>query len=270
MDLEPPQVNCSCFVNDTIELRVVIWGLSVVMCGVVMVLILCLKAFKTFIDRLVLYTTLSAFLLSVCMVLQTVSLMEDKIKSKINVFKGVCSAVGYLTTFTIWMLVLFLLTVSLHLFILMAFQASMSKYDKLIVVGIPIISAVVATIPFMTKSYGSSSDMCYVKSREKNSYNQSSAGFAEQMFLGEAAPMVIAAFNLFTAMYITWAICRQRGETIQHMEAVKETIHLVQILYPIINEMVSFVLLESCIYYYNNDRCCQRISHGCRLHSLHS
>ena len=80
--------------------------------------------------------------------------MENEVKE--SVFYGVCSAVGYLTTFTLWMLELFLMVISLYLFLLVAFQFKVSKYEKLIVVGIPIISAVITTVPFMTKNYGSS------------------------------------------------------------------------------------------------------------------
>ena len=250
---QPPENLTSCFVNGsngTLEavagLRIwdSVWGLAVVMCGIcaiVMVLIVCLKAYKTFIDRLVLYNTLSAFLFSVSMILQTWSgLMENKVKE--SIFNGVCSAVGYLTTLTLWMMLLFLMVISLHLFLLVAFQIKVSKYEKLIVVGIPIISAVIATVPFMTKSYGSSAYGCWINiQREQPNlehrrlYRTNSAWFAPQI--------VVASFGLFTAVYVAWVICRQRGARRQHMEAVKETIHLV--LYPIINELVTFVLLAN-------------------------
>ena len=220
-----------------------------------MVLIVCLKAYKTFIDRLVLYITLASFLFTVSLILQMVSLMENKVKESI-IFNGVCSAVGYLTTFTFWMTVLFLLVISLHLFLLVAFQIKVSKYEKLIVVGIPIISAVIATVPFMTKSYGSTADGCWIKIRE-NDQNQSIAGFIELIMLGIAPSIVVASFGLFAAVYVTWVICRQRGARRQHMEAVKETIHLV--LYPIINGLANFVLLGCSINYYINDLHCQRI-----------
>ena len=182
---QTPENSTSYLVNETSKVEYGIGGLSAVLvgiCGIVMVLIVCLKAYKTFIDRLVLYITISVFLFTVSVILQNLMIGWIESKVKESVFNGVCSAVGYLTTFTLWMM-LFLLVISLHLFLLVAFQVKVSKYEKLIVVGIPIISAVIASVPFMTKSYGSSDYGCWIISKENNQ-NRSIAGLAEQIVLG--------------------------------------------------------------------------------------
>ena len=78
------------------------------------------------------------------------------------------------------------------------------------------------------------------------------------MVLAVGLGTLVAAFGLFTAVYVTWAICQQRRVRRQHIEAVKETIHLV--LYPVFNAMICIIWLVMRIHYYVND-----LSLNCRI-----
>ena len=79
-------------------------GVSVLVCVLAAILVLCLKLYKTFVYRMALYQVLSALAVAFVETMQVVFINYDKSP---NSYRHDCIAIGFLVQYTIWVKLLF-------------------------------------------------------------------------------------------------------------------------------------------------------------------
>ena len=248
-DVGPDYTNSTC-ANNSVAFRNIIaliggvGSAGVVICIVSTLLILSLKAYKLFTDRLVLYIMMAATLYSLCAALQLIGLSTRE-KSP-RVYKGVCETIGYLSIYSLLVQVSLHGLMSLHLLLFAVFRFRVGTYEKSIIGALFLLPLVVAAIPFTTKSYGPSVAWCWIKS---HSYDHHEATpFVEQLVLGYAPQLIVTTFSLCVAVTTACVICRKTGASREHKLAVRNTLHLV--IYPLVIELVCLIGLTNRVYHY--------------------
>ena len=125
---------------------------SAVICLLAAVLVGATKLYKKTVYRLALYQDLSAMLLGMAGGFQM--LIGWKHFEQPQVFNPLCAAIACMNLYSQWLKILFTAWVTFHLFCFAVFQKNFKKLEMLYVVTSLIVPAVIAAIPFTTKTYG--------------------------------------------------------------------------------------------------------------------
>ena len=171
-------------------------GVSILVCLLAAILVLCLKLYKILVYRLALYQVLSALVLSSIDSLQTVFINYDESP---DVYSHICVAIGWMILYAEWMKLLFTIWVAFHLFCFGVLHKNLKKLEVLYVVSSLLIPMSIAIVPLVTHAYGlnSDGDVCYI-------YANTSVAFIERLALwdGPAMFMLIAASIAMVVMVI--------------------------------------------------------------------
>ena len=234
-------------------LRVCLGALAVLTCCVALVVLLCFKAYKQFLQRLVLYLTLGTTLYCLTSVLQ--------VAAKLQHFAE-CAAVGYLITYSGWMKVTLMCSITLHFFLLAMFQKSLKKYEWVITLLAFLLPAVVAAVPLSTNTYGHPKAWCWICPTEK--------GFAQQVALWYVPFAILMSLNYIAMGMILSSVCLQDKHTPisnRHRQTIKDSLPL--LFYPMVLQVICFIGLANRISHYTSKHpSCVLVSLGAAVSPL--
>ena len=203
-------------------------GVSVLVCLLAAILVLCLKLYKLLVYRLALYQVLSALALASVGAMQVVLIDYDQSPL---IYGRICTAIGFLVVYTEWSKLLFTMWVIFHLFCFAVLHRNLKKLEVLYVVTSLLVPVVIAIVPLVTHSYGLNpdGDIC-------NIYANTSVAFIERLALwdGPAMLVLIASSIAMVVMVIKLAgqVCGRRypyepiTDGDQYWKAVKQLLPL--------------------------------------------
>ena len=203
-------------------------GVSILVCLLAAILVLILKLHKKVFYRLALYQVLASWTFATVTVLETIVFVNYS--KNPETYDQVCIAIGYFELYSQWMKLLFTMWVTVHLFCFAVLHKNLRKLEVLYVVTSLLVPAVIAVVPLITKTYGSTPNhnVCYI-------YVENNVAFIERFALwdGPAIVILLAASTAMVVMVIklTGKMClRSKYEPItdgdQFWKALKQLLPL--------------------------------------------
>lgn len=165
MNFSKNQSNCSSVFEDyeftiVAVVNMVVGLLSFIICCFTIVLIAALKKWQFFSQRLILYLTITAMLISLANVINRVDFTKNPTKA----LTGFCIFGGFLTEVTSWMILCSNTSITIYLFLRTMFNKNTEKCELLYVIftfGFPFLFS---WIPFINMSYGRAGVWCWIRS----------------------------------------------------------------------------------------------------------
>ena len=176
---------------------------SLFVCLLAAILVLCLKLYKKFVYRIALYQVLSAMAAAFVQILQVLFINYEKSPN----YRDFCTAIGFLVLYTIWVKLLFSFWVTFHLFCFAVLHKNCTQCEWIHVVTSLLVPMAIAIVPLITKSYGISPDgnICYVYANTTDAYIERLAlwdGPAIVLLITTSVAMVVLVIKLI--MQYNW------------------------------------------------------------------
>ena len=134
--------------------------LSFLACSFVIVIIVILKVWEFFSQRLVIYLTITALLTAISAIIHRI----DFYNQTSDFYKGFCIFTGFLTQVTSWMLLNSIIAITIFLFCRVMLKRNTDKYEMVYVFCIFLFPLVFNWIPFIHMSYGKAGVWCWIRS----------------------------------------------------------------------------------------------------------
>ena len=171
---QPNATNCSALAGrdatGILVASIVISGVSIVVASIPAIVVFCLKLHRQFTYRVALYQVLGAILYHCAGLLATLAPLA--IGHFQSYFTPICQLAAFSLTFFFWLKLLFVSFIVVHLFIFAVIYRSIKRFEPAYIVCSVVLSLVVATVPFMTKTYGLSGPWCWIENREDDCSTQ--------------------------------------------------------------------------------------------------
>ena len=255
--------NDSCYiftakqVNSVTVAKSIVASLGSAACLLAVIVIIALKQYKKFVNRLVLYLMIIGCVHAVTIGLEVAPVHhEGQVVTVRKGLNGLCEAVGFITQTTAWMFLMVMVWIVLYLFLLAVFKYSINKY-KHELTGI-LVSVLFPLsfnwVPFVQHMYGLAGVWCWIRLTNGDCRHDYIQGIIYQFSLLYAplTLIIFISFVLFAVML--YVLCRQRtylkGVNVQrslHHQAVKEAIPL--LIYPLIYDIICTLMTANRIYY---------------------
>ena len=213
--------------------------ISVPVCLVAAILVLCLKLYRTTVYRLALYQVLASLDVAAIQLLEIifVKYQENPWPWPDGNARRLCIAMAWLQLYSFWLKITCTVWATFHLFCFGVFHKNMKKLEGLYVVSSLTVPALVSAVPLVTHTYGFSPvDGCYIPIYEKNYTVELEVSVAEKFALLDAPAMVIlllaSAAMVVMVIKLSYRVCwRKRYEPItaggdQFREALKQVLPL--------------------------------------------
>ena len=256
-------INISCYeftANQVYSVTVakpVVAAMGAVACLLAVIIILRLKQYKNFVNRLVLYMMIIGCVHAVTIGLEVAPVYhKGQVVAVRKGLNGLCEAVGFITQTTAWMFFMVMLWMVLYLFILAVFKYGANRY-KHEVAGI-LISVLFPLsfnwVPFVQHMYGLAGVWCWIRLTNGYCWHDYTQGIIYQFSLlyGPLTLLILISFVLFVVMVCV--LCRQRiyirGARVYHSshhQAIKEALPL--LIYPLIYDIICTLMTTNRIYY---------------------
>ena len=235
----------------------VVASMGAAACLLTVVIIVSLKQYKKFVNRLVLYLMIIGCVHAVTIGLEVAPVRHMGqtvvVRRGLN---GLCEAVGFITQTTAWMFFMVMLWIVFYLFLLAVFKYGANKY-KHEITGI-LVSILFPLsfnwVPFVQHMYGLAGVWCWIRLTNGYCWHNYTLGIIYQFALlyGPLTLLIFISFFLFVVMVCV--LCRQRiyikGINIYHSshhQAVKEALPL--LIYPLIYNIICTLMTANRIYY---------------------
>ena len=140
-------------------------GASVVVCSVAVALVVVFKLYKQFAYRLALYQVLAALVFGAVCSLEAIFINYDKDPA---IYSRVCQVVASLFFNLEWVKLMFTTCVTFHLFCFAVFYKNYKKLELVYITCSTLIPTIMASIPYITHSYGRSGAWCWIQDWNKN------------------------------------------------------------------------------------------------------
>ncbi len=233
-------------------LKRVLLLLSCLPCAMVVLLIVCLRAYRSFIYRLAVYLTLAAIFYSLTTALQMVP--GDLFHVYNSAF---CKAVGFLAEYGSWVLLLYIYWVIVQLFLLSVCHASTKKLEPILVFLPIVIPLSFVWIPFIHGLYGPAGGWCWIMTATADCH-KIKEGQIEQFVLWYGPMFVASAGSIVVTVTTVAVLCKgvrggARGEEAenplrgQYQRALREALPL--LIYSILFSLFDWVAIASRVYY---------------------
>ena len=234
--------NHSCFKLDqryfepVFRVKTAVQVLAAVTGCLVILMIVCFKAYKKFVQRLHLYLAIAAIFNCIAFTLNSLP-VENKGGYMFVTNEKFCQASGFLDQYTTWVILLLVCWITLQIFLLGVFKRNYKsrKYELVGVVTTLVAPLIVSSIPFIDfgngSMYGLAGAWCWIKTTNADC-NKLTEGIIEQFVLWYGTVMVFVTLNLLAMLAVITVLYRgtkqERGH-LQHQygEALKETRPLV-------------------------------------------
>lgn len=256
MNSSENQTNCSSVFEDheftnVAVVNMVVGLLSFIICCFTIILIAVLKRWQFFSQRLILYLTITAMLLSLSNIINRV----DFAKNPTTALTRFCIFGGFFSQVTSWMTLCSNTSITIYLFLRTMFKKNTEKYELLYVMftfGFPFLFS---WIPFINTSYGRAGVWCWIRSYDMINCKAFAFGKWLQFGLLYIPLYVLLAVLIVLYILIIAKIYRQRkvlsGTDNPHASKVVRKIMsevLSLIAYPLIYFVLTLPLLLNRIH----------------------
>ena len=222
----------ACVQNATKDAAVIVMGAvggaGIIVCIPVLILVVALKLYKQLVYRLALYLVLSALTFSVVTVLHVAQI--PFLESVNHSFDDkLCQAAVFLSTYTLWVKVLFMLCVAIHLFAYSVCFKNLKKLEVTYVIMSLTIPLVVSSVPLVTGSYGPAGEWCWIANWRDNCFKMDyPIGYAEQLTLWFVPTSVLLLVSNGLVIAMVTVLCRRvyRGESLIHKKQYRALRHI--------------------------------------------
>ena len=185
-------------------------SISVCVCLLAAILACALKLCKKTVYRLALYQVLASLLYAGQAVCQIFLIYYHSSVSYNETVKVFCRALAFTLVFSSWMKVCLSAWVTYHIFLLAVLHKNMKRLEALYIVSSLVVSALIASVPFTTHSYGLQGSNCWIQSWGDNCpSNIVITGVIEQFALTYGPSMAILLV-VSTAMVVMVIIVLRR------------------------------------------------------------
>lgn len=212
--------NNSCFTeherNQNVQLSVIsaaVSLLSILACVVVIGLIILLKKYMFFIQRLILYLSIAAFLNCLALTLRLIRLADNEGNFEDPILHTLCIISGFLDQTTAWFLTLAFVCITFTLFRSAVFHKDSERFEFYYILIIFISPFLITWIPFVRNNYGQAGAWCWIQDNtidENCTVEKDKLGIALRYALWYIPNYFILGFILLTYIYIIINVSRQR------------------------------------------------------------
>ena len=260
-------VNCSelnktCFKFSRHEFTSLFWTaigvstLAAIVCLLAILIIALFKAYKNFVHRCSLYLIITALACSISSVLRSAP-VGNLCGYVVVRNEQLCKAAGFLTEYSVWMMLLCMCWITLYLFILAVFKRKYSSKKcevglLIVCLIVPLLFSIVPFIDFQNGTmYGLAGPWCWIKITN-GTCHEYEEGVIEQFTLFYGPLIFIFTLNFLAMLVVIIVLYRgtrkQSGRLQnQYKEAMKEAMPL--LIYPIVyNILVSLGFINR-VYY---------------------
>ena len=236
-DTETAPTNASCSPYDSRSYAVVaavsagLAFLSIVLILGVIGIIILFKKWRYFIQRLILYTSITALFVNVAIVLHRVD-YENQVS---EFYENFCEFGGYLDLTSNWMLLVAVSAIIAHCFSIIFFDKNTEKYEPVYIFAIFGFPLLITWIPFIKNSYGRAGAWCWIRSKDRQTCEPFTLGSWLQ-FLLWFAPLYFIMFALIVLYVLILIKIYQTGKKKgnQPQESTQKKDILSLIAYPLI------------------------------------
>ena len=241
-DNQPNESNCSVPENKGIlTTGASVCGVSIIACVVPIILVVTLKLHRQFTYRAALYQVVAALLFVLALLLDTIfALMMG---SNNHLFQSPCKFAAFLIQFFLWLKLLFVSLIVVHLFMFAIVYKNIRRFEIIYVCSSIVISLVIASVPFITNTYGLAGSWCWITNWKNDCPSQVLVdGVIEQFSTLYGPGFVLLSTDSVVAIAIVLVLAarirrRKNGEMsstpgYQHSEALKQMVPL--LAYPIL------------------------------------
>ncbi|XP_064389922.1 uncharacterized protein LOC135337848 [Halichondria panicea] len=238
--------------------KLVVSSLATVTCIAATLLILCAKAYKRFVYRLVLYFMIAVMFQAISLILEQTPIIHNKPDSQVEVRNGwdvPCSIFAFLDQIALWIgnfvvlwIFLYLLHLVWNLYHLKLVQQSqkISKGEIIALFAIFILPLTFNWIPFATNMYGLSGLWCWIKETENGCTSDPTIGLVLIFTLFYGPLMFLMVFGFASLLVIVVALCK-RWKSVQglvrqrYTKGIKEIVFVM--MYPILYNLICIFLV---------------------------
>ena len=228
------------------EVSVTPGSVSLMACLFAIFIIILLKKWQTFGQRLILYLMISNTLLSLGIVLR-VAFSGDIVNTTI---RGFCAFAGFEGQVAVWMVINTTTAITIYVFLGIVCNKLTEKFEILYILFIFVLPLVFNWIPFINNIYGHEGLWCWIRNIDINSCERLVFGQALQLGLYYVPKYIILAFWFLLYLAI---FCKLRGNSKRwkgiandvddHRNKIFKSETLYLLVYPIIDVTVSIPLI---------------------------
>ena len=256
--------SCSQFsqeqLNQATAAVVSVSALAIIACALAVILIIVLKLYQKFLNRLVLYLMVAAGGYSVAFILAITPVHHSNGEVQVREgLDGLCAAFGFFNQMTEWIFhgTMAWVIVYLTLMAVFKYQANKPKHEVSGLIIILLFPFIVNWIPFVNDMYGLSGIWCWIKLTNGDCHSDHTLGVVYHftLYYGPFAIFVFGSYVAFIAIVITLckervASGRERAESFKketHRQALKEALPL--LAYPLIYNIFFTIMLANRVYH---------------------
>ena len=170
-------------------------------CFIIFIIIL-FKKWRSFIQRLIFYLSITAALNSLALVLQRVDYENQNLVS--NSYLNFCEFSGFSAQITSWFLLNAVTSITVSLTVIVFFNKQPEKYEFLLLLYIFIFPFTFNWIPFIRRGYGKAGAWCWIRSQDESTCEAFAFGRILQLVLWYGPLYVIMV--LLIIMYVVVVI----------------------------------------------------------------
>ena len=221
---------------------------SGIVCVIVVALMTFFRMFKLLTHRLILYMLVSALSYCVAVIVTISALWQNYWKGEYDKW---CEVEGFFLEYSLWVMFLSILMVTLHLTNLVLFDRcyeSIAKLEPFYLLFPWIFPAIVSWIPFVHHNYGLSGLWCWIR-LYNDDCSLNKEGLIEVYTLWYGEFILILILNNIGLIIISILLCkraRQSTTSINYRKALKQASPL--IAYPIVRQFLSAFGVTNRIY----------------------
>ena len=172
--------------------------LSFFSCFLVIALILLLKKYRFFVQRLILYLSITALLYSLA-----AALAKTDYRSPDDFPHGFCTAMGFITQYTQWSLLLSITIITLDILIRVCLNRSTHGLELIYILVIMFLPALFNWLPFLYNMYGPSGAWCWIKT---HTLDNQTCSFDDKGVIFQFALWYAPLFLILLAILVSYAV----------------------------------------------------------------
>ena len=216
-------------------------SVSLMACLFAIFIIILLKKWQTFGQRLILYLMISITLLSLGIVLR-VAFSGDIVNTTI---RGFCAFAGFEAQVVVWMAINTTTAITIYVFLGIVCNKLTEKYEILYILFIFVLPLVFNWIPFINNIYGHGGLWCWIRNVDINSCERLVFGQALQLGLYYVPKYIILVFWFLLYLGI---LCKLRGNSkrwkgiANDVDEYRNKILKSETLYLLVYPIIDFIL----------------------------
>ncbi len=248
-----------CAINSTIQddidrvnIRLAITvesGIGVLLYGIIIIILLCAKAYKTFLQRLFIWTVLTVLVEDSTRV-TSIAINESALNNS-NAYERGCEFIGFISVWSVWCVYTFFMVMIVYLLIIVCIQTRGNSNSTIVavftssrvsrislevgsVLGSLLVPILVLWAPYYQQHYGFSGHLCGIKAKCSRQRRE----FTSLFFYVYASTELTGVFAIFTALGMTIVYCTLSSR-LQHAR------HLIRKLIAFLLAMIAYIMITN-------------------------